>query len=121
MKRALNAMACHLGMALVMAATAVAGEKRMWTSADGKASFEGELIEFSKQEVKIKRASDFQVFKLPLAKLSAADQEVVRGLLREEERGKGLKEGPHAEKITGAFVKAVSAQGLNYQFWGNPK
>ena len=100
----------------------VAGaEKRLWTSADGRASFEGELIEFNKAEVKIKRAADFQVFKLPLDKLSAADQAVVRGLLREEERSKGIKEGAHAEKVTGQFVKAVSAQGLNYQFWGNPK
>ena len=100
---------------------AVAGEKRMWTSADGKASFEGELVEFTAAEVKIKRAKDFQVFKLPLDKLSAADQTVVRGLLRDEARSNGLKEGPYAEKVTGQFVKAVSAQGLNYQFWGNPK
>jgi predicted esterase len=100
---------------------AVAGENRMWTSADGKAAFEGELVEFTAAEVKIKRAKDFQVFKLPLDKLSAADQTVVRGLLREEARSNGVKEGPHAEKVTGQFVKAVSAQGLNYQFWGNPK
>ena len=59
-----------------------AGEKRMWTSADGKATFEGELVEFTTAEVEIKRAKDFQVFKLPLDKLSAADQTVVRGLLR---------------------------------------
>lgn len=104
-----------------MPAGAAAAEKRLWTSADGKASFEGELIEFTRTEVKIKRATDFQVFKLPLDKLSAADQTVVRGLLREEDRSKGLKEGAHADKVTGQFVKAVSAQGLNYQFWGNPK
>jgi pimeloyl-ACP methyl ester carboxylesterase len=101
--------------------TVQAGEKRAWTSADGKASFEGELMDFSAEEVKIKRAVDQQIFKLPLAKLSAADQDVVRGLLRERARDEGLKTGPHADKITGAYVKAVSAQGLNYQLFGDPK
>lgn len=117
--RCLALFLCHFIIDLNSGAHAA--EKRLWTSADGKASFEGELIEFTKTEVKIKRAADFQVFKLPLDKLSAADQAVVRGLLREEDRSKGLKEGAHAEKVTGQFVKAVSPQGLNYQFWGNPK
>lgn len=102
-------------------AAAVAGEKRVWTSADGSASFDGELMEFSAEEVKIKRAADQQIFKLPLVKLSVADQDVVKGLLREQQRDVGMKDGPHAAKMTGKFEKGVSPQGLNYQLFGNPK
>ncbi len=109
------------GMAFALVTDAPAGEKRLWTSSDGQASFDGELLEYSAEEVKIKRAVDQQIFKLPLTKLSAVDQDLVRGLLRERQRDAGLKTGPHAEKITGQFVKGVSPQGLNYQFFGNPK
>ncbi|MCP5556219.1 MAG: dienelactone hydrolase family protein [Verrucomicrobiaceae bacterium] len=98
-----------------------AGEKRQWTSSDGKNSFEGELIEFTAAEVKIKRATDFQIFKMGLDRLSTADQTFVRGLLRERARDTGLKEGPYAQKITGEFVPTKSKQGLNYQVFGNPK
>ncbi len=105
----------------LLAGIGSAAERRTWTSSDGQSSFDGELVEFTAEEVKIKRAADFQIFKLPLAKLSAADQTHVRGLLREQVRDAGLKNGPHADKVTGQFVKAVSPQGLNYQFYGNPK
>ncbi|MBL9133662.1 MAG: prolyl oligopeptidase family serine peptidase [Verrucomicrobiaceae bacterium] len=94
---------------------------RTWTSSDGKAKFQGSLLEFSEKEVRIQRTSDFNQFKLPLDKLSPEDQDHVRGLLREKRRDAGLKEGAHAERMTGQFVKAVSKQGLNYQIWGNPK
>lgn len=94
---------------------------RTWTSSDGKSSFEGKLMEFSETEVRIRRSADLNEFKLPLAKLSAADQEHVRGLLREKRRDAGLKEGAYADQITGQFTKGVSKQGLNYQIWGNPK
>lgn len=107
--------------AFALAGGAAAGEKRVWTSADGNASFDGELMEFSAEEVKIKRAVDQQIFKLPLAKLSAADREVVQGLIRERQRDGGLKDGVHAGKITGKFEKGTSPQGLNYQLYGNPK
>lgn len=110
-----------LTLLLLLAAFSPAAERRTWTSADGQSTFEGELLEFTADEVKIKRAADFQIFKLPLAKLSAADQTHVRGLLREQARDAGLKIGPHADKVTGQFVKAISPQGLNYQFYGNPK
>lgn len=94
---------------------------RTWTSSDGKAKFQGSLIEFSEKEVRIQRSSDFNQFKLPLDKLSKDDQDYVHGLLREKRRDAGLKEGAYAERITGQFVKAVSKQGLNYQIWGDPK
>lgn len=97
------------------------GEKRPWTSADGKSTFEGVLLESSDTEVKIKRSTDFQVFTLPLDKLSDADQAFVRGLSRERVQSAGLKDGPYAERITGQFEKGVSAEGLNYQLYGNPK
>jgi|JI10StandDraft_1071094.scaffolds.fasta_scaffold462482_2 predicted peptidase len=96
-------------------------EPRKWTSSDGKASFDGELVEFSASEVKIKRAADFQIFKMALDRLCAEDQAFVRGLLRERARDTGLKEGPYAQKITGEFVPTKSKQGLNYQLFGNPK
>ncbi|MBK8091685.1 MAG: prolyl oligopeptidase family serine peptidase [Verrucomicrobiaceae bacterium] len=94
---------------------------RTWTSSDGKSKFEGNLLEFSETEVRIRRSADFNQFKLPLDKLSAEDQAHVRGLLREKRRDAGLTEGSYAAKITGQFVQGVSKQGLNYQLWGNPK
>jgi predicted peptidase len=97
-----------------------AAAPRAWTSSDGK-SFQGDLIEFTDSEVKIKRMTDFQIFKLPLDRLSAADQQHVRGLLRDRSRDEGAKKGPFAEKVTGQLVKGVSKAGLNYQFQGNPK
>ena len=100
---------------------APAADTRTWTSADGASSFEGELLEFDDTQVKIKRSADFQIFPVPLEKLSTADQTFVRDLLREQVRDAGLKKGPHAEKVTGEWVKATSDQGLNYQFLGNPK
>lgn len=96
-------------------------EKRPWTSSDGKSTFEGELVEFSATEVRIKRSADFQTFKLPLDKLSEADQTYVKGLLREQARDGGLKDGPLSKLVTGQFVKGTSPEGLNYQLYGNPR
>ena len=100
--------------------SAVSAAPRSWTSSDGK-SFQGDLVEASEKEVKIKRATDFQIFKLPVERLSAEDQEFVRGVVREQWRDAGLKAGPYAAKITGKFEKVTSKQGLNYQLFGNPK
>jgi predicted peptidase len=94
---------------------------RAWTSADGKSKFEGNLIEFSDKEVRIRRSADFNQFKVPLDRLSAEDQAYIRGLLREQRRDASFKEGAYADKITGQFTKGVSKQGMNYQLWGNPK
>lgn len=94
---------------------------RAWTSADGKSKFEGNLIEFSDKEVRIRRSADFNQFKVPLDRLSAEDQAYIRGLLREQKRDASLKDGAYADKITGQFTKGVSKQGMNYQLWGNPK
>jgi hypothetical protein len=93
---------------------------RTWTSSDGKSSFQGDLVEFSATEVRIRRSADFNQFKMPLDRLSKVDQDYIQGLLREKRRDAGFKEGAYAEKITGQFVQGVSKQGLNYQLWGNP-
>lgn len=95
--------------------------KRSWTSADGASSFEGELMEYTAEEVRIKRSADFKTFVLPLGKLSEIDRDFVNGLLREQTRDAGVKDGPFAPLVTGTFAKSVSAAGLNFQLYGNPK
>ena len=94
---------------------------RKWTSADGAASFEGELLEYSETEVRIQRTADRNTFKLPLDKLSQADRDFVMELVAERNRDTAVKDGPYAEQITGQFEKATSKEGLNYQLFGNPK
>ncbi|WP_395742948.1 prolyl oligopeptidase family serine peptidase [Prosthecobacter sp.] len=117
----MNAPLRLLALAALLLSSAQAAETpRQWTSSDGKSKFMGSLLEFSDKEVKIRRSTDFNQFRLPLDKLSQEDQDYIRGLLREKRRDAGLKEGAYAEKITGQFVKGVSKQGLNYQLWGSP-
>lgn len=93
---------------------------RTWTSSDGK-SLQGDLVEANEKEVKIKRASDFQIVKVPVERLSPEDQKFVTGVVREQWRDAGIKTGPFSSKITGKFEKNTSKQGLNYQLYGNPK
>lgn len=113
---------CHLlAASLLFSVVQAANPPREWTSSDGKSKFMGDLIEFSDKEVKIRKRADFNQYRLPLDRLSKADQDYIQGLLREKRRDGGLKEGAYAEKVTGQFVKGVSKQGLNYQLWGNPK
>jgi len=100
--------------------TARAAATRTWMSSDGKA-LQGDLLEATEKEVKIRRAGDFKIFKLPLERLSSDDQKFVMGIVREQWRDAGLQTGPYAEKITGKFEKVTSKQGLNYQLYGNPK
>lgn len=93
---------------------------RTWKSADGR-ELKAELLDFDAVEIKIKRMTDFQIMKVPVAKFSAEDQAFVAALVHERNLDQGMTEGPYAEKITGTFVKAVSKQGLNYQIFGDPK
>jgi hypothetical protein len=79
------------------------------------------LLEYNPAEVRVKRTADFKTFILPLGKLSEPYQAYIKGLLREDARSSGVKDGPHAKLVTGAFVKGVSPEGLNFQFFGNPK
>jgi predicted peptidase len=107
-------------LGLMLSSVQAANPPRQWTSSDGKSKFQGDLVEFSDKEVKIRRSTDFNQFCLSLEKLSTEDQQYIRGLLREKRRDAGFKEGVYASKVTGQFVKGVSKQGLNYQLWGNP-
>ena len=93
---------------------------RTWTSSDGK-SLQGDLVEANEKEVKIKRASDFQIVKVPVERLSTEDQKFVMGVVRDQWRDAGIKTGPFSSKVTGKFEKNTSKQGLNYQLYGNPK
>jgi len=107
---------------LVLFSTAAfSGEKRSWTSADGSKTFEGEMLEFSETEVRIKRSADFKTFRMPLDKLSKADQAFINGLLLELKRNTAVKDGKFAEKMTGQFEKSSDDAPLNYQLFGNPK
>ena len=117
-------MRLHLTLALFAAALQAASTTyppRVWTAADGTSKFEGNLIEFSDKEVRIRRSADFNQFKVPLNRLSAEDQAYIRSLLREQRRDASLKKGSYVDKITGQFTKGISKQGMNYQIWGNPK
>lgn len=93
---------------------------RAWKSSDGR-ELKAELLDFDSNEIKIKRMTDFQIIKVPLDKFNAEDQAFVAELVHERSLDEGITKGPYAEKITGAFVKAVSKQGLNYQIYGDPK
>jgi predicted esterase len=93
---------------------------RAWKSGDGR-ELQAELLEFDAKELRLKRLSDLQIMKVPLNAFSKEDQTFVAGLLHERAIDESLTKGPYAEKITGAFVKAISNQGLNYQIYGNPK
>lgn len=117
----MNAFLRLAALGLLLSSTQAANPPREWTSSDGKSKFQGDLIEFTDKEVKIRHRSNFNQYRLPLDRLSKEDQDYIRGLLREKRRDAGLKEGVYAEKMTGQFVKGVSKQGLNYQLWGNPK
>ena len=93
---------------------------RTWKSAEGR-ELQADLLEFDAREIKIKRAADFQVMKVPMDKFCEDDRAFVAGLVHERNLDEGLTKGPYSEKITGAFVKSVSKQGLNFQLFGNPK
>ncbi len=93
---------------------------RAWKAADGR-ELKAELLEFDAKELRIKRASDLNIMRVPLSAFCAEDRAFVAGLLHERALDESLTKGVFAEKITGAFVKATSKQGLNYQLYGNPK
>ncbi|MEM7143795.1 MAG: hypothetical protein AAF591_01590 [Verrucomicrobiota bacterium] len=91
---------------------------RTWTSVDGR-TLEGELREYTEDEVRVMRRSDLNIVTIPLEKLSEDDQAYVRSLLMGEARAKGLEEGPYAEMITGEFVRSTTEDGMPFQLWGS--
>lgn len=93
------------------------GAARTWTAVDGR-TLEAELISATPEAVTVRR-SDGQRFDLPLAGLSEADQAWVKRHLADQQRAKGLEEGPFADKITGEWVKVpASEHGLLFQIYG---
>jgi len=93
-------------------------EARTWTSTEGQ-SFEGAMQEATGTTVTVRR-SDGKTFDVPLAKLSAEDQDFVKLQLADELRSKGLENGPFADKVTGEWVKVpVEEHGLLFQVYGD--
>ena len=93
---------------------------RTWKSNDGR-ELQADLIEYSSDEIRIKRTSDQQMMKVQLSAFSAEDRKFVLGLVHERDLDQSITKGLYADKMTGAFVKVTSKQGLNYQLYGNPK
>jgi hypothetical protein len=60
-----------LSLGVLLLVSPLFAQKRAWTSADGKSSFEGELLEYNATEVRLKRAADFKTFILPHGELVA--------------------------------------------------
>jgi predicted peptidase len=93
---------------------------REWKSADGRA-LAAELIEYDGVEVRLKRASDFQIVKVPLGSLGAEDRKFILAMVQERKLDTSLTEGKFAASMTGSFTKLTSGRGLNFQLYGNPK
>lgn len=93
---------------------------RMWTSTAGQ-SFEGEMQSATESTVKVRR-SDGRTFDIPLEKLSDGDRAFVKQALTDQQRSKGLTEGPFADKITGEWVKVPKEEhGVLFQIYGTSK
>jgi len=92
---------------------------REWKSADGRA-LAAELIEYDGVEVRLKRASDFQIVKVPLGSLGAEDRKFILAMVQERKLDTSLTEGKFAASMTGSFTKLTSGRGLNFQLYGNP-
>src|SRR5215216_2667813 len=75
---------------------------RSWTASDGK-TMQAELLEFSDKEVKLKRATDFQIVKVPLDRLGDADRKMILEMVHKQALDIGLTQGPYAGQITGKF------------------
>lgn len=93
---------------------------RTWKSKDGR-ELVADLIEYNADEVRVKRAGNQQMVKIPLQSLSEEDRRFVLAMVKDRDRDTSLTKGPYAENIKGDFVKMKSKQGLNYQLYGNPK
>jgi Dienelactone hydrolase family len=100
---------------------ALAGDEpyRMWTSADGR-TLEGRYIKSTATMVTV-RTKEGRQLELPFDKISEADaahaKAVAARMVVDAQREKGLKEGPYAGSLTGAWQKMKSADGLDYHFF----
>ena len=109
---------------LAFAAMAIAAPPsrvaRTFTSNDGK-TLQAELLEFSKDEIKVKLASNFSIVRIPLDRLSETDRNEILEMVKKRDMDQSLTKGPMAELITGKFEKGKSKDGLLFQLYGNPK
>lgn len=93
---------------------------RTWTSSAGQ-SFEGLLTSATEESATVRRA-DGKTFQVPLEKLSEADQSYIRQHLADQNREKGLTEGPFADKIKGEWIKVPKDEyGVVFQIYGTSK
>lgn len=72
--------------AIIFAASTLMLQARIWTDASGR-TLEADLIEVDHDYVKIKRSADGQIFSLPIASLSAADQVYLQKISLNDEAG----------------------------------
>ncbi len=121
MKSLLLSTLCSLLVSLPASADKQAGHlARNWKSNDGKI-MPGELLEFTAQEVRIKRTADFQIVKLPLDRLSEEDRAYILGMVHELDKDAALTKGSYAAQVTGKYTKGTSKEGLLYQMYADPK
>ncbi|MES2658694.1 MAG: prolyl oligopeptidase family serine peptidase [Verrucomicrobiota bacterium] len=90
---------------------------REWVSTDGK-KLDAELVSSEGGQVKLKRAADGQVFTLPLARLSPADQAWLKEQPAKPVAAPKAIEGPFAKLITGDLVLSES-DGLPFAFYAS--
>ena len=94
---------------------------REWKSDDGKA-LQGELLEYSENEIKVNTSKNFKIVKIPMERLSQEDRDFVMAMVKKNSLDYSLTDGKFASQmVTGEFTKNVSEKGLKYQIKGNPK
>jgi hypothetical protein len=78
-RKIMRILTCSLLVTAILAwsFSAVAAERRMWTSADGKFTVDAELVEQQGDSIRLKKA-DGSVISVPVAKISQADREYLK-------------------------------------------
>lgn len=114
----------HFLLTLLLALPLSAEESlRTWTAKDGR-TIEGQFVESSNESVTILRENRKKVT-IPFKMLSDDDVTFVREKIEQgqldEQRKKGLKEGPYADHISGEWEKMTGADGLQYHFYAGKK
>lgn len=116
-------MKCLFATLLFLAAAHAEEPLRNWTSSDGRA-IEGRFIKGTDTTVTIKLKDGRQV-DVTLERLSEADAKAARKLVSrgamEGQRQTGLKSGPYAEHLTGAWEKMTAEDGLQFHFFADKK
>lgn len=96
---------------------------RTWTSRDGR-TIEGRFVKGSKDSVTVQR-KDGRQLEVELKLLSESDVKYVRDLQARDEgeelRRVGMKSGPYAKHLTGAWEKMTAGDGLQFHFFAGKK